>query len=70
MANLTAKPVNLPKFMLVATSSNALTYTIQARYDELHISTDEGLIHTQCDKVSSDSTIIALSYKMAERCNE
>lgn len=57
IANLTAKPANLPNFTLVAYVSSAPTGIIHARDDELHMLKDEGFIPTKCDKFNSDPYI-------------
>lgn len=50
IANLRAKPINLPKFMIVTYASRALSYILNASDDELHKLTDECPIQTRCYK--------------------
>lgn len=70
IARLTANPVNLLRFMIVPSASNAQTCIVHARRDEPCIWRDEGSSPTNCDQFSSDPTVNAVHYKMPQRCDE
>lgn len=70
IANLTAKPANIPKVMIVSSAWNAPIFITYTRDDELHILTDESLVPTQSHKVYSHPTINTLFYKLPERSEE
>lgn len=60
IANMTARPDNLPKFMKVAITSNASTCNVYVRDDELHMWKEECRILTKRDKSSSHTTVSAV----------
>lgn len=55
--NLTAKQIILPRFMIGADASSALTCMKHAKDDEPYISGDKGQISTQNNKLNSDPRI-------------
>lgn len=57
IANMTANPVTLPKFMIVTFVSRAPTCITHARYGELHMLKEDGLILTQCYRSNSGPTV-------------
>lgn len=67
--NLTAKPVNLSKLMIVADASSSPTCIIHAKDNEPHILTDEFLMPTKCDNWNYDPTINAVRYRPPKRYN-
>lgn len=59
IANLTAKPANLPKLKVVSFGSNAPMHIKRVRDDKPHMLRDEGVILTQCHNFEIDPTLIA-----------
>lgn len=70
IANLTARPGNLQRFVIVDSASNAATCIIHARDDETHILKDEGAITTQCDKFNTDPIANSICYTPSEGRDE
>lgn len=70
IVTMTAKPVSLPKFMIVAYESSAPACIIHTIEDDPHMLIEECLIPMQCDKFRSDRTIRAVSYKQLGRLDE
>lgn len=60
--DMTAKPVNLAKFLYMVYASSALKGIIDARLDELPVWTDEWAMQTQRHKSNSSPTIKAVWY--------
>lgn len=65
-----AMPDSLQKFMIVASTSNASTYHILARDDELYLLKEENRVLTQCNLSGTDTTINEAYCKMPERWEE
>lgn len=70
IANMTAKPGNLSKFITLVYCSSAPTCIIQGREDEPHMLEERGLMSMQNDKCNSEHTANAIRYKLAERSTE
>lgn len=67
IANLTAKPVGLLRFMISASAFNTISCIIQARYDERCTTENRGQASTQC---YSSSSVHAVHYKPQEHRGE
>lgn len=70
IVNMTARLVNLLKFMIVAYLSSAPAWIICARDDGPHVWTNECPIQTKWDTFNSSPTINAVRYRRFEPCNE
>lgn len=70
IANMTAKLINLPKFMILAYASSVSTGIFYARRDEPRMLTDGWSILTKCSKFNSDHSIRAVRYKPPRWCQE
>lgn len=66
IANMTAIPVQLPKFTLLAYASVAPTCIIRAIRDEPNMLEGRGTIPTQGDNFYSDPIVTSVFYKTAE----
>lgn len=62
ITNLTARPVNLPEFLIITSASYALPFAIHARDDEQSMVKNESHVSTQCNSKSTDPTINAVHY--------
>lgn len=70
IGNLTAKPVNPARLMVVAYVLPAPPCIIHASDEKLHLSKDVSPIPLQCNKFHSDRTAYAVSYKLPEGCSK
>lgn len=70
IANFTAKPINLPIFMIVSSSLNISTCIIHARDEEPNMLRDNALIRTQYYKVNIDPTVNAVREELPGRGNK
>lgn len=67
IANPTARPVNLTRFMIVRYASSAAAYIIHARNKEVFMMIDIGHILRECENRSTDPTVNVFFYKPQER---
>lgn len=66
IVNMTAKPFNVQRFMIIAYKLGATTCMIPVREDEQEILKDECSITTQRDKCNSDPIVNHGRYKPHE----